>query len=131
MILLGQIGSILISYVLLLSSSLYAQQGAFGEAQYIDSIQVPGTASVWQQAADDALISEIIQRAINRVLGILWLIALIILLYGGFLMLTAAGNDEKYNKWFTILKHTAIGLAFIGISRFIVSMIFYLVDIIT
>jgi hypothetical protein len=131
MILLGQIGSILISYVLLLSSSLYAQQGAFGEAQYIDSIQVPGTASVWQQAADDALISEIIQRAINRVLGILWLIALIILLYGGFLMLTAAGNDEKYNKWFTILKHTAIGLAFIGISRFIVSMVFYLIEIIT
>jgi len=44
------------------------------------------------------LVVDVIQRAINRLLGILAFIALLILLYAGFLMLTAAGDDEKYNK---------------------------------
>ena len=78
----------------------------------------------WQ---DDALIN-VIKWWINWVLGILGLIALIILLYGGLLMVISAGEEEKYKKWRTILKHAAIGLAIIGVARFIVSIIFWLVN---
>jgi preprotein translocase subunit Sss1 len=46
-------------------------------------------------------------------------------------MLTAAGDEEKYNKWFTILKQVALWLVMIGLAWFIVSMIFYLIGIIT
>lgn len=74
---------------------------------------------------------NVVKSAINWLLGILALIALIILLYGGFLMVTAAGNEEQYNKWFTILKHAAFGLVMIGIAWFIVSIIFWVINLVT
>ena len=93
---------------------------------YLWGVNVPG--QTWLQ--QDSLIGSI-QTFINRVLGILWLIALIILMWGGFQMVTAAGNEEKYNTWFTILKQAAIGLAFIGLAWLVVSIIFFLLGLIT
>ncbi len=86
-----------------------------------------GATTAWS----DALVVTTIQSAINRVLGILALIALLILLYAWFLMLTAAGEDDRYNKWFTILKQVAVWLAMIGLAWIIVSMIFRLINLIT
>jgi len=80
----------------------------------------------WQQ---DSFVN-IVRSWINWTLGILWLIALCILLYGGFLMVTAAWDEEKYKKWFTILRQAAIGLILIGVARFIVSIIFWLVNLV-
>ena len=58
------------------------------------------------------------------------LIALVILLWGGFQMVTAAGDDAKYKKGFKILQQAAIGLVFIGVSRLVVSVIFWLLGVI-
>jgi preprotein translocase subunit Sss1 len=46
-------------------------------------------------------------------------------------MVTSAGDEEKYTAGFTILKHAATGLILIGIAWFIVSIIFWLVNILT
>lgn len=94
-------------------------------------VDLPWLDSNITTAESDALITTTIQTAINRVLGILAFIALLILLYAWFLMLTAAGDDEKYQKWFWILKQVALWLAFIGLAWLIVSMIFFLIDLIT
>lgn len=74
---------------------------------------------------------NVVKWFINRVLGILALIALLILLYGGFQMVTSAGDEEKYKAGFTILKHAAMGLLLIGVAWFIVSIIFWLVNVLT
>ena len=74
---------------------------------------------------------NVVKGAINWILGILALIALLILLWGGFQMVTSAGDEEKYKSGFTILKHAATGLILIGIAWFIVSIIFWLVNILT
>jgi hypothetical protein len=74
---------------------------------------------------------NVVKGFINWVLGILALIALLILLYGGFQMVTSAGDEEKYKAGFTILKHAAMGLLLIGVAWFIVSIIFWLVNILT
>ena len=74
---------------------------------------------------------NVVKGAINWVLGILALIALVILLWGGFQMVTAAGDEERYKKGFTILKQAAIGLILIGIAWFIISIIFRLVNVTT
>jgi len=79
----------------------------------------------WQ---GDALIN-VIKWWVNWILGILALIALLILIYGGLLMVTAAGSEDRYSKWWTILKQAAIGLIVIGVSWFIVSIIFWLINI--
>jgi hypothetical protein len=53
------------------------------------------------------------------------------LLYGGFQMVTAGGDSEWYQKGFTILKNAAIGLAFIALSWLIVTLIFYVLNLIS
>lgn len=70
---------------------------------------------------------ETIKNFINWVLGLLSLIALIVLLWGGFQMVTAAGDENKYKAGFTILKQAGIGLAFIALSWLIVSLIFFVI----
>jgi hypothetical protein len=74
---------------------------------------------------------NVVRGAINRVLGILALIALILLLWGGFQMVTAAGDDAKYKAGFTILKQAAIGLILIGVAWFVISIIFFVINLIT
>ena len=54
------------------------------------------------------------------------LIALVILLRGGFQMVTAAGDEAKYKKGFKLLSQAAVGLVFIAVSRLVVSVIFRL-----
>lgn len=79
----------------------------------------------WTGQKDNLIV--VIKSTINRVLGILGLIALIILLWGGFQMVTAAGDDKKYDAGFTYVKQAAGGLAMIGVAWFIVSIIFFVI----
>lgn len=91
-----------------------------------------GVAKSGQQDADGAWgLIRAIKTAINWVLGLLALIALIIALWAGFKMLTAAGDEKKYDAWFTMLKQAAIGLIMIGISWLLVSFIFWVINTIT
>lgn len=70
----------------------------------------------------------VVKNFINWVLGILSLITLVLLLWGGFQMVTAAGDDNKYQAGFKILKQAAIGLAFIALAWFMVSIIFWIIS---
>lgn len=88
-------------------------------------IAVPGAKD--SKGTQDSLVN-VIKWWVNRLLGILALIALIILMYWGFQMVTSAGDDGKYEAWFTILKHAALWLILIGVAWFIVSIIFWLVN---
>lgn len=91
------------------------------------------TADVWGQfglagwTSGSTSMTGLITGFINWVLGLLSLIALVICLYGGFKMVTAAGDDAKYKEGFKILKQAAIGLIVIGLSWIIVSTIFKLI----
>jgi hypothetical protein len=42
-------------------------------------------------------------------------------------MVTAAGDEKKYGEWLKVLKYAAIGLAIIGLSWMIVSVVFWFV----
>ncbi len=72
---------------------------------------------------------NVVKWFINRMLGILALIALIVLLRWGFQMVTAAWNEDRYSKWWTILKQAAIWLAMIWLAWFIVSLVFRLINL--
>jgi len=104
-------------------SPVWTVGGSFGDTQ--EATSWLGVAGAWTKASWGFI--QIIKNFINWTLGILWLIALIVLLYGWFSMVTAAGDEEKYKKWFKILQQAAVGLIFIGISFFIVSVILRLV----
>ena len=75
----------------------------------------------------DSLIKTI-QTAINWVLGLLSLVALVLCLWGGFQMMTSGGDQKKYESGLNVLKWAAIGLAIIAASWLIVSLIFYVIN---
>lgn len=79
-----------------------------------------------QQLTGSAFL-DTIRNAINWILWILATVALVICLYGWFKMVTAAGDEKKYWEWLNVLKYAAIGLAIIGLSWMIVSVIFWFV----
>lgn len=68
----------------------------------------------------------VVKKFINWVLWILSLIVLVIVMVGWFQMVTASGNEEKYKKGFTILKHAGIWLVVIWLSWFIVTLVFWI-----
>ena len=80
----------------------------------------------WTGASTGDSLITVIKTFINWMLGMLALIALVVLLWGGFQMVTAAGDETKYKKGFKILQQAAIGLVFIGVSWLVVSVIFWL-----
>ncbi len=84
--------------------------------------------SDWSQKLTGSALLDTIKNAINWLLGILATIALVICLYGWFLMVTAAWDEKKYEKWLGVLKYAAIGLAIIGLSWMIVSVVFWFVN---
>lgn len=65
---------------------------------------------------------------INRVLWILWVIALAICLRWGFQMVTASWDENKYKKWYTVLKQAWIWLAVIWLSWIIVRLVLWLIS---
>jgi len=78
----------------------------------------------WSEGGAWTWLLDFVQNAVNWILWILWLITVVILIWWGFQMVTAAGDDGKYKKWFTIVKQSVIGLILIGVSWLIVSLIF-------
>lgn len=108
------------------------RDGAFNA---IDPEHGPGALS-WVVGVGDKISSyenaqtktlNVIKSIINYALGMLSLVALIYLIYHGFLIVTAAGDDTQYKKGMSGLKFAAIAIAGIGASWFIISAIFWLI----
>lgn len=66
-----------------------------------------------------------IARIINVALGLLGIVAVVIILLGGFTWMTAAGNEEKVDKARKLIVAGIIGLAIIlsayAIARFVIN----------
>lgn len=65
-----------------------------------------------------------VARVIKGFLGLLGIIAVILVLYGGYLYMTSAGNPERINLAKKVITNAGIGLAIILASYGIVTFIF-------
>ena len=101
----------------------------FGDASQVDELNIQGTSQLQLDSGGDGKFLDIVKWAINWVLGVLALIGLIMVIIGGLMMVTAAGDEEQYKKWFMYLKAAAIGIVIIGVAWFIASMFFWLASI--
>ena len=99
-----------------------------GETTPDDSWAAPSsdTNLIWDgsQTLEGSALLDTIKTTINRLLWILATIALAICLYGWFTMVISAGDDGKYQNGLKVLKNAAIGLAIIGLSWLIISVVF-------
>ena len=97
----------------------------FWDSSSTANVGIAGTGT-----AQGGKLIDVIKSFINWMLGMLALIAMVMLLFWGFQMVTAAGDDAKYKKGFKILQQAAIGLVFIGVSWLMVSVIFWLLGVV-
>lgn len=72
-------------------------------------------------------VREVIARIINVAMGLLGIIAVVIILGGGFMWMTAGGNEEKVAKAKKLIFQGIIGLAVIltsyAIARFVIEQL--------
>lgn len=71
------------------------------------------------------------RNLINYALAMVSLVALVYMLYHGFLVFSAAGDNNQYKKGLTWVKYALYALLWMWISRFIISMIYRVLGIIT
>ena len=68
---------------------------------------------------------EIAAKVVNIILGFLGIIAVILILVGGFMWMTAAGNEDKTGTAKKVMAAGAIGLVIVlaafGIAKFVIS----------
>jgi|GEM_PF-6922756 len=70
-------------------------------------------------------LDQVVRNIIRWALGFLGLIAVIMVIYGGFLWMTAAGNEQRIEKAKKIIMGAIIGLVIILLSFAIVQFVFF------
>jgi hypothetical protein len=69
----------------------------------------------------DTTADNVIENWVGYLVGFLYLIAIIMMLWGGFQILTAGGDEEKVKKWKTILIQAVAGLIVVFIANSIIT----------
>ena len=84
--------------------------------------------NVYGTAVSDRTLEGTVVLVINGILGLLGIIFLVLVLYAGFLWMTAAGNEDQVTKAKSILTTSIIGIVIIvaayAIVKFVLDAIF-------
>lgn len=111
--------------VLALSLISAPAQGQIKGGLLNEQLQKAGEQAFEPTTGED--LPQIIGRYIQIFLGFLGVIALVLVVYGGFLWMTAAGNEEQVTKAKDLLKNAIIGLIIItlafAITNFVITSI--------
>ena len=134
---LKNFGHKLLGLYLIAGSALVATANtAFAQTQwgttlpFADPDKSAGINVGWAWSDQGDTIIDIIKRFINYALGFLALIALVMLLWGGYKMVASGWDEGAYKEGLKILKNAAIGIAFIAVSWFLVTFIFYVIGVV-
>lgn len=93
---------------------------ALPTASYAVISYVDPSTSIGLGTAD---LKDTVVNIINWVLGLLGIVAVIMILWGGFTWLTAAGNEEKVEKAREVISAAVIGLVIILLAWAIVNYV--------
>ena len=108
-----------------LVTDTFANGAGGGWVWFYDPSKTDGI-NIWGSGTDQwEGILDIFKRFINYALGFLAFIAFAMLIWGGYKMVASGGDEEAYKEGIKILKNAAIGIAFISISWFLVTFIFF------
>ncbi|MDD5040629.1 MAG: pilin [Patescibacteria group bacterium] len=108
-----------ISSVLVLPRTVFAQDPNFPGMEFDPKGNIAKATKLPTSSPENITV-----RAIQWVLGMLGLVSVIMILFGGFTWMTAAGNEEKITKAKGILKAAIIGLIIVMLSYAIVAFIY-------
>ena len=71
---------------------------------------------------------DFIRKIVNYFISILAFVALVVLIYGGVIALTASWDDNKFKQGLDLGKKAMISIVWIWLSWLIVSFMFYIVS---
>lgn len=101
-------------------------QTFYDESQYANNTQGFAVGGAGTAQGEQGIMT-VIKNFINYALGLLGLIALVMLIWGGYKMVTSAGQEDVYQDGLKILKNAAIGIGFIAVSWMLVSFVFFVI----
>ena len=95
----------------LVATPVFAQQPAPKKDRSVELINpIGGTV---EKPKGETNLQVVVGRAIRKALGIIGSLTLAVFIYGGFLWLTAAGNDEKVHTGTQTMMWAVIGICII------------------
>ena len=103
----------------------------WGWVGFYDPSRSAGINVGWSGTDQGEGILDIIKRFINYALGLVALIAFGFLIRWGYKMVASGWDEAAYKEGVQILKNAAIGIAFISISWFLVTFIFFVIGAVT
>lgn len=113
---------VLLASPLLMSNTASAQSSGTG---LIGNLSNNSTCANTGLRCDTALdLPTLFRTIINYALGIAFFVSVIYLIYGGFLYITSAGNEESAEKGKNAIVYSLIGIVVIVLSFVIVSAVY-------
>lgn len=108
--------------------SLIFSSGIFSESVYAGCIDNDTGQWTTGDCKDDKKVSNLAKNGINVFIGIIGFLAVVVVIYGGFLMVTSEGDAGKVKKAKDTILYGVVGLivammAF-GIVKFVVDNVF-------
>ncbi|MFH2063455.1 MAG: hypothetical protein ABIJ46_04900 [bacterium] len=91
-------------------------------ADFSDNLSSVGVAAYGGEPSKDLL--DIVGSVIFAAMGLLGVVLLVLILYGGFLWMTAGGNDDQVGKAKKIITNSVIGLVIIMAAYAIATFVF-------
>ncbi len=86
---------------------------AWAQSSFGELLETIGDSSGYMETPDKDSFIVAIARIINVFLGILGVIFVVLIIYGGFMWMTAAGNNDKVEKAKKIISRSVIGVLII------------------
>jgi hypothetical protein len=80
---------------------------------------------IFKEGEDE--VPAILGRMINLLLGALGTVAVFLIVYSGFLWMTAGGNEDQISKAKTIMKQVVVGLLVLSLAYAVVAFVVSLV----
>ena len=116
----------LFAFGILLSAAPLAAKGATLGDSMTSEMKTFGDTAYGAEATKKSL-TVIVGGVINALLGLFGIILTVLMLYSGYMWMTAAGDEGKVTKAKDTIKNSAIGLAIIvasyAIANFIIGML--------
>jgi cytochrome bd-type quinol oxidase subunit 2 len=110
----------LLSVVPALAADPY--KGSLKNPNPLAGLKNAGTSAAYDTAKSDPTL--IISDIIGALLGLLGLIFIVLIIYAGFLWMTAQGNEEQIKKAKTMLVNATIGILVISLAYTITWFVF-------
>lgn len=102
-------------------SLLLAQEGGYGLEETANKAGLPGAGNT------AATLPAIIGTMLSFLFGIVGTILVVLMIYGGFLWMTAGGEEKKVEDAKNIIKNAVIGIIIVflsyGIAAFVINAI--------